>query len=258
MMKHEHNRHAGSHSKHHGEKYDVSLKLDPATPQSNESVRITITVVERGTDNKVGQFDVIHDKLMHLVTVSDDLSYFAHLHPKFDDKDIVFAVKHTFPVAGRYKMWVDAKPKGEGQLIKEFHLDVGGKPDHEPIPIEVDKNFIKNVAANGQEYQVRLKAPEGIKAGQDAEIVFELSDSEGKPIADLETLMAAGGHCVIISADAEKFLHVHLVKEVSADWRGGPEIVFIANFPSPGLYKAWGQFQHRGNIITVSFVLEAK
>ncbi len=64
------------------------------------------------------------------------------------------------------------------------------------------------------------------------------------------------GDLVINNADAEKFLHVHPVKEVASDWHGGPEIAFRANLPSPGLYKAGGQFQHRGNVITVFFVLE--
>lgn len=260
MARNEHDKHSGSHSAPpQGEKYYVGLQSDPLAPQSGKPTNLSIIVTEKMTGSRIGRFDIIHDKLMHLVIASEDLSYFAHVHPKLNDEKI-FAIAHTFPVAGRYKMWVDAKPQGEEQLIKEFRLDVGGgrKPDHEAIPIVADKNFIKNVAADGTRYQVRLKAPEGIKAGQDAEIVFELSDSEGKPIDELEPLMAAGGHCVIISADAEKFLHVHPVKEVASDWRGGPEIEFRANFPSPGLYKAWGQFQHRGNIITVSFVLEAK
>ncbi len=71
--------------------------------------------------------------------------------------------------------------------------------------------------------------------------------------------MAAGGHCVIIDADCHEFLHVHPAEEVGGDddddvahrvlardlsWRGGPSISFIVNFPKPGLYRAWGQFQH--------------
>jgi hypothetical protein len=175
-----------------------------------------------------------------------------------NDTDRIFAITHPFPLAGRYKMWVDAKPKGDTQLMKEFFINVEGAPAREHVPIVADKKFVKEAAANGQNCQVRLRVPKSIKAGQDTEIVFELSDSEGRPITDLEPLMAAGGHCVIISADAGKFLHVHPLKDVAADWRGGPEVAFSANFPSPGLYKAWGQFQHRGNVITVDYVLEAK
>jgi hypothetical protein len=248
--------HSGTHLQ--GEKYNVNLQSDPAAPQSDKPIRLSVIATEKMTGNRISQFEVIHDKLMHLVIVSDDLSYFAHVHPKLNDEERIFTITHTFPVAGRYKMWVDAKPRGVERFVKEFRLNVGGKPVREPIPIVADKDFTKNVAAGGQKYQVRLKAPESIKVGQDIDILFEISDSGGKPITDLEPLMAAGGHCVIVSADAEEFLHVHPLKEVAAEWRGGPEVVFRANFPSPGLYKAWGQFQHRENIITVNFVLEAK
>ena len=56
----------------------------------------------------------------------------------------------------------------------------------------------------------------------------------------------------------EQFLHVHPVEEVSAvaGWRGGPSVSFLANFPKPGLYRAWGQFQHEGRLLTADFTSE--
>ncbi|HET7391466.1 MAG TPA: hypothetical protein VFJ51_11625 [Nitrososphaeraceae archaeon] len=84
------------------------------------------------------------------------------------------------------------------------------------------------------------------------DIAFSLPDISGKPITNLEPLMAAGGHSVIISSDLKEFLHVHPTEEVDPNWRGGPDISF-----KPGLYKAWGQFQHQGIVITsTGFVLK--
>ena len=70
--------------------------------------------------------------------------------------------------------------------------------------------------------------------------------------------MAAGGQCVIIGADAREFLHVHPAEEVVdvTGWRGGPSVSFLANFPKPGLYRAWGQFQHEGRLLTADFTFE--
>jgi len=71
--------------------------------------------------------------------------------------------------------------------------------------------------------------------------------------------MAAGGHCVIIGADGHEFLHVHPAEEVddiATSWRGGPSVSFLANFPKPGLYRAWGQFQHEGRLLTADFTFE--
>ena len=87
-------------------------------------------------------------------------------------------------------------------------------------------------------------------AQNDVEITFNISDSSGRPITNLEPLMAAGGHSVIISSDLMEFLHVHPTKEVDAAWRDGPDVSFKTSFPKPGLYKAWGQFQHQGRVIT--------
>jgi hypothetical protein len=85
-----------------------------------------------------------------------------------------------------------------------------------------------------------------------------MSNDNGKPISNLEPLMAAGGHCVIIDSDAREFLHVHPAEEVDdvASWQGGPSVSFLANFPKPGLYRAWGQFQHEGRLLTADFTFE--
>lgn len=36
---------------------------------------------------------------------------------------------------------------------------------------------------------------------------------------------------------------------------GGPDVMFHTNFPHAGLYKVWGQFQHKGKIITANYVV---
>jgi hypothetical protein len=70
----------------------------------------------------------------------------------------------------------------------------------------------------------------------------------------LESLMAAGGHCVIIDADCNELLHIRPLEEVGSDdddddnadrvltrlasWGGGPSISFMANFSKPGLDRA--------------------
>src|SRR5919197_1179905 len=83
-------------------------------------------------------------------------------------------------------------------------------------------------------------------------LAYPISDILGSPITNLEPLMAAGGHSVIISSDLREFLHVHPTEGVDANWRGGPDISFKTSFPKPGLYKAWGQFQHQGRVITAA------
>jgi hypothetical protein len=200
---------------------------------------------------------------MHLIIVnSEDLSHFAHIHPKLDKETGIFHIAHTFARAGRYKMWIDAKPKAGIQILTAFAFTVEGQPVHSPSNITSDRTFEKEVVSEGQSYQITLNFQrERLGVGRDTKMTFEIRDANGKPISNLEPLMAAGGHCVIIDADGHEFLHVHPAEEVDDDddvasWRGGPSVSFMANFPKPGLYRAWGQFQHEGRLITADFTFE--
>ncbi len=161
-------------------------------------------------------------------------------------------------------MWIDAKPKGGIQILTAFAFNVEGQPVHTPSDIVPDQTLVKNVVADGQSYQVTLdfQPKQPLASGRSVTITFEIRDANGKPISNLEPLMAAGGHCVIIGADALEFLHVHpaevvvVVDDNTAGWRGGPSVSFLANFPKPGLYRAWGQFQHEGRLLTSDFTFE--
>jgi len=240
--------------------YNVNVQFDPATPQAGKPTNLSLIVSEQKVGEPIKQFDIIHDKLMHLIIVnSEDLSYFAHIHPKLDKETGIFHIAHTFAKAGKYKMWIDAKPKGGIQILTAFAFNVKGQPVHTPSNITSDRTFEKEVVSDGQSYQVTLNFQgEHLGVGRDTKMTFEIRDANGKPISNLEPLMAAGGHCVIIGADGHEFLHVHPTEEVDdvPSWRGGPFVSFLANFPKPGLYRAWGQFQHEGRILTADFTFE--
>ena len=240
--------------------YNVNVQLDPPTPQASKPTHLNLIVTEQKVGEPIKDFDIIHDKLMHLIIASsEDLSHFAHIHPKLNKETGVFSIVHTFAKAGKYKMWIDAKPKGGIQILTAFPFNVEGQPVHSPTNITSDKTFVKEVMTDGQSYQVTLDfQPEKLSVGMDTKMTFEIRDANGKPISNLEPLMAAGGHCVIIGADAREFLHVHPAEEVDdiVSWRGGPSVSFLANFPKPGLYRAWGQFQHEGKLLTVDFTFE--
>jgi hypothetical protein len=241
--------------------YNVNVQFDPPTPQAAKLTHLSLIVTEQKVGEPIKQFDIIHDKLMHLIIVnSEDLSHFAHIHPKLNKETGVFNIAHTFQKAGKYKMWIDTKPKGGMQVLTAFRFSVEGQPVHTPATIAHEQTRVKNVVVDGQSYQVTLNCePDQLGVGRNVKMTFEIRDANGKPISNLEPLMAAGGHCVIIDADAREFLHVHPVEEITDDvasWLGGPSVSFLANFPKPGLYRAWGQFQHEGRLLTADFTFE--
>jgi len=233
------------------EHYNVNIRFDPVNPKAAKPTELVLSITNQKLGNSIKEYELVHDKLMHLIIVGEDLSYFAHIHPTIrhgNDDDTVFTISHIFPEAGIYKLWVDFKPKGGNQTLAAFRLNVTGKPTHTPEEVVHDNKYIRD-SLDGQ-YQITLKVPNKIVAQNEVDIAFSISDNSGRPITNLEPLMAAGGHSVIISSDLTEFLHVHPTEEVDGNWRGGPDVSFKTSFPKPALYKAWGQFQHQGRVIT--------
>jgi hypothetical protein len=230
--------------------YNVNVRFDPITPIAGKSTEIVLSVTDQKLGDSINEFELVHDKLMHLIIVAEDLSYFAHIHPTMTagTDHSTFSISHTFPESGKYKLWVDFKPKRGNQMLSALKFNVEGQPVHTLQEIVYDENYNKK-SLDGQ-YQISLKIPEKIVARDDVDITFNISDSSGKPITNLEPLMAAGGHSVIISSDLTEFLHVHPTESVDGNWRGGPNVSFKTSFPKPGNYKAWGQFQHQARVIT--------
>jgi hypothetical protein len=228
----EHMEHS-QHQKHHqppvSNQYGVELRYHSVVPEAGRQTKLTISITEK-SGTPIREFEPVHDKLMHLIIVGEDLSYFAHIHPVLENNGESFTIVHTFPEAGKYKLWVDFKPKGGNQNVLDFMAEVKGLPAHNPIALVHDGIYIKE--SSDKNYQISLKLPqEKIVANTDIDIVFSISDAAGNPVIDLEPLMGAGGHSVIISSNIQDFLHVHPTEEVNPDWKGGPHISFRTIFP---------------------------
>jgi hypothetical protein len=61
--------------------YNVNAQFDPATPQAGKPTNLRLIVTEQNIGEPIKHFDIIHDKLMHLIIVNrEDPSHFAHIH----------------------------------------------------------------------------------------------------------------------------------------------------------------------------------
>jgi major membrane immunogen (membrane-anchored lipoprotein) len=220
-------------------------KFSKETPKSNEMVELTIQINDK--DGKpVKDFDIQHEKLMHLIVVSKDLSYFNHLHPEYKG-DGLFTISLNFPAGGEYKLYADYVPKGTSKVVKNHTVTVGGEKA-QTTPLKPDENLTK--AVEGKEITLSF---DELKAGTDVTLNFNIKDQKtGRPITNLQPYLGAVGHVVIISKDIEEYLHVHPMDEKAK----GPDAKFMTKFPKSGIYKIWGQFQHEGKVITVPFVVK--
>ncbi|PYI50839.1 hypothetical protein [Paenibacillus flagellatus] len=220
-------------------------KLSAAKPQAGAVTTVSVQVEDKN-GKPVEAFDISHEKMMHLIVISKDLSYFDHIHPEYKGNGR-FDIDTRFPAGGEYKLYADYVPKGGSTVTKSEWIRVEGNAAAS-VPVTPDANLVK--AVDGKEVKLSI---DGLAAGKDASLTFHIADEKTKqPITDLQPYLGAVGHVVIVSGDAEQYLHVHPTEEKAK----GPDAKFMTKFPNSGVYKIWGQFQHNGKTFIVPFVVK--
>lgn len=225
------------------EMLNVEWKFQPQQMQPGQDTEISITLKDKH-GMPATAFSILHEKQMHLLAISKDLSSFQHLHPEYIG-DGKFVVKMQFPQPGGYKLYADFMPEGGAQQLADFEVKVEGEEIYKQA--EPDKELKRTV--NGLDFDLKI---EDLTANQHLEMSFTITDSATQePVTNLQPYLGSAGHVVITSSDLEQFLHVHPNDENTT----GPTVTYMTSFPKPGLYKIWGQFKHNGQLYTVPFVI---
>lgn len=226
--------------------YHAKFTYSETTLKSKQDIEVTIEIVDIA-GSPVQQFEIAHEKLMHFIIVSKDLTYFEHIHPEYQENG-VFKVTTKFPTGGDYTLFAEFVPKSQDQpVVKSDRVAIIGESEA-PAPLEVDTKLIKEVANK----EVSLQFGH-LMAGMDLELTYSFRDVNTKQsITNLQPYLGALGHVIIISEGAEGYIHVHPMESKAT----GPEARFVANFPESGTYKIWGQFKHNGKEFTVPFTVE--
>ena len=222
------------------------VETEPSQPQAGSPTQLVLQIQDE--DGKpIQQFDVLHEKLVHLIVVREGLDEFAHLHPEVDASGMI-TIEFAFPKSGKYRLFADHQPQGKSPGLAAGELVVAG--DDKPAAALVPN--ASNEVAVGE-----IKAHIAIKPGdQETTVRFHLVNAAGQAVGDLQPYLGAMGHLVIINADGREYVHAHSLSEAKTAPDGAVE--FAAHFPKPGIYKAWGQFQRGGSVFTVPFVMEHK
>jgi hypothetical protein len=223
----------------------ISYSFAGGSAESEASTAISIQI-DHSDGTPVEAFEMNHEKLLHLVIVNHDLSYFSHIHPDYKGNG-VFTAETTFPYGGRYAIYADFVPKGGSNTTLHEWVEVEGESGPH-APIEADNQLSRTV--DGKDIELALSTRE---SGEEAVLAYSFRDARtDDPIRNLEPYLGAVGHVVILSDDAEQYLHVHPIDESGS----GPEARFATSFPKQGLYRIWGQFQHEGEVFTVPFTVK--
>lgn len=188
----------------------------------------------------VRDFDVAHEKRMHLIVARRDLTGFQHLHPQQQD-DGSWVAPATFADAGSYRLFADFTRDGEARTLAT-DLRVDGDADLRPLPAPAAE-----ATSDGGE-TVTLSGADHLHAGTAATLEFAIAGEDGKPVA-VQPYLGASGHLVALRDGDLAFLHVH---------PSGDGISFETAFPTAGAYRLFLQVKVDGQVRTAAFTVEVE
>ena len=228
--------------------FDVSLRTRPSAIKAGQTLRLAFNVHHPKSGATVKDFHIVHEMPFHLFIVSQDLNYFAHMHPR-QQADGSFVVETSVPKPGAYLVYSDIFPVGGVPQVAFGNLLTAGYHDDlfsARAVIKPDEVLSREVEST--RFALTLEPREPV-AGKKLTLTYKITDSKtGEPVRDLEPYLGAWGHTLILSEDGRDYVHTH----------AGPEASFEAFVPRAGRYRIWSQFQRHGKVITVPFTIEVK
>jgi hypothetical protein len=208
----------------------------------NRPIPLEIKITD-SAGQAISNFDTFQTKLLHAITVSDDLQFYNHIHPDYQENG-KFTTTATFPKPGDYTIFLDYKPTREAERVSLVTVSVPGTPEAAPTP---DFTRVKTI----DDINVELSIPPSIKPNQDVMLQFNLKDANNAPV-ELQTYLGERGHLVIVQKGDQlteaSYIHAHAIRNSPAG-----QVQFHTRFHKSGQYKLWGQFNQNGQMMTADF-----
>ncbi len=242
--------------------YFSDFKTSPEKLEAGKPGTLTLMPKIKGNESAAVPLDLVHEKKMHLILVSDDLSWFDHIHPEYQANG-AYEIKvlgsgdsftngrgHSetrFDAGGKFLAFADYKPLGALNQVNKIEFEVAGTPmkamafSQPKMTVTVDGYTLSLEAGHegsGLTTGVQQHIPVSIKKG-------------GKAIdpATFENYLGEKAHMILIEANTKAFIHTHPSAE-------GGVLDVHTTFTDPGIYRAWIQFQTEGKVHTADFVIK--
>jgi hypothetical protein len=223
--------------------YHMHVSATPSPIKARQKEHIAFEIFDPWKDSPVSNFQVVHEKLFHAFFISEDLQFFVHDHPVWDDVQKSFSYDIAFPKPGTYRVLGDFYPDGATPQLISNTLIVPGAA---PARVSLTRDYSSKKAEN---IQVDLETvPPQPLAGQDTQLRFHIAPGDG-----IEKYLGVWGHMLSASDDLIDLVHQH---PFIAD--GGPDIQFNMVFARPRTYRVWVQFQRKGVVNTAHFDIPVK
>ena len=239
-----------------------SLNLHTSAYQANQPTELTFDIRDEN-NNVLKDFDTVHEKLLHLIVVRKDRSYFQHVHPNFDKASGMFTLTgFKFPTDGEYRVFADFTassaqmgPDGMKLTATPYRDLKVGSGSYAAQPLGGDN---MTSTANGLVTTMSLMGDDTPTPQPYATLPLTLGitiDKDGAAYKNLQPYLGALGHMVVLGPNLE-YIHAHALDEATIAQTG--LIAFHVTFPDPGQYKLYLQTQADGQVNTTDYTYTVK
>lgn len=200
----------------------------------------------------VTDFDVTHERELHLIVVSRRFDVYHHVHPERDETGAWTAELPALP-AGSYRVFADTQPTGSDGVtlgidatVEAVELPATGAPSLGDVPVAAPaEDGGVRVGTKVDGYDVEM---EGTPAVGTTTLTFSI-ERDGAPVTP-DPYLGASGHLVALRDGDLAFLHVHPLEGDTAS-----RISFAAELPTPGTYHLFLDVSLDGDVHTVPFAI---
>jgi Cu+-exporting ATPase len=241
----------------------IAWSSEPANPAPGQPVTLRYRISDATSGQPITALPLDHERPMHLILTSMDLTQFQHIHPALA-ADGSYTATTTLPQTGTYSLANEFQHGGQTVLDQE-QLTVGTAsiPGAPPTP-DLTPQTVGGVT-------VALAKPQIIKAGATVPLNV-LVTQDGQAVSDLQPYLGAAAHIAIVRSGGGDFQHTHAEGSDTHSHDGatadhadgavtgpfGPALAFNVTFPLAGTYKIWVQINRGGEVITTAFVVQAE
>ncbi|MDP2308964.1 MAG: hypothetical protein Q8P18_23275 [Pseudomonadota bacterium] len=238
-----------------GTGYAIPSWTDPAPIEAGVEVEYWFTV-EDDAGCPIEDLQQAHERMVHTLFISRDLSSFQHEHHEDHHAltaDVLRSATYhfpvTFPLAGDYLALYDFAHQNQYLNLTNW-LTVGGEPAQMAAPVP-DLSTVRDVEG----MQIELRWDVAPFAGYEASFTVIVTES-GADVTDFAQYLGADGHAAFVTHDLAFSTHTHAWFPGMEDMGPGmemphlylgPELPFHYTFPTPGPHRMWVQFSRQAD-----------
>lgn len=225
-----------------------TLVTDELPDKAGDGAPVSFQI--KGSDGKpLTDYRVNAAKKLHLLVVRDDMQGFQHLHPELDGE--TWRVKADLAEGGNYRLFTEFVPGGANEaILLGTPFAVRGEDKQVAVPppageVEVDGFTVSR--------------PDGaaeLTAGEESELKFAFSDAQGEPAAP-ETYLDSFAHVSAFNTETMGATHLHPMEKPGDGELQDATLTIHAEFPEPGDYRVFVEFQVGGKVRVAAFTVTA-